>query len=149
MIKYVIGDATKPQDNGKPRIIAHVTNNKGGWGAGFVVAISRKWEKPENEYRKYGQTLGDVQIVSVDKDLYVANMCAQDGFVSMDRPVALSYTYLVLCLLELRVQARATAATIHMPRIGAGLGGGSWPVIEQIINECIPDVNVTIYDLPK
>lgn len=35
MITYVTGDATKPVGNGR-KIIAHVTNDEGGWGAGLA-----------------------------------------------------------------------------------------------------------------
>jgi O-acetyl-ADP-ribose deacetylase (regulator of RNase III) len=37
-----------------------------------------------------------------------------------------------------------------MPRIGAGLAGGDWATIAQIIQDelCAHDVNVTVYDLP-
>lgn len=40
-------------------------------------------------------------------------------------------------------------ASIHMPRIGCGLAGGKWEVIEQIIKEELIDkeIAVTVYDL--
>jgi O-acetyl-ADP-ribose deacetylase (regulator of RNase III) len=38
--------------------------------------------------------------------------------------------------------------TIHIPRIGAGLGGGDWGVIETIINHRCKNVNVIVWDLP-
>lgn len=50
-IIYLKGDATNPQTEGN-KIIAHICNDLGGWGKGFVLAISRRWKKPENEYRK-------------------------------------------------------------------------------------------------
>jgi hypothetical protein len=31
--------------------IAHVCNDRGGWGKGFVMAISQRWPQPEMEYR--------------------------------------------------------------------------------------------------
>ena len=34
-------------------IIAHVCNDVGGWGSGFVVARSAKWSKPEAAYRRW------------------------------------------------------------------------------------------------
>lgn len=46
-IKYVIGDATEPQGTGR-KIIAHVCNDCGGWGAGFVLALSAKDYRPES-----------------------------------------------------------------------------------------------------
>lgn len=36
-----------------------------------------------------------------------------------------------------------------MPKIGAGLAGGNWDIIEQIINEEIGDVEVRVYVSPK
>jgi O-acetyl-ADP-ribose deacetylase (regulator of RNase III) len=37
-ITYVVGDATKPIGAG-PRIIVHVCNDRGGWGAAVVSAM--------------------------------------------------------------------------------------------------------------
>lgn len=34
-----------------------------------------------------------------------------------------------------------------MPKIGAGLGGGNWEVIEAIINHRLKDHNVTVWEL--
>ena len=47
--------------------------------------------------------------------------------------------------------ALANTASVHMPRIGAGLGGGDWNAIETIIAEelCNRSVGVTVYDLPR
>lgn len=50
-VRYVIGDATDPVGDG-PKVIAHIVNNHGLWGAGFVIALSRRWKKPEQWYRK-------------------------------------------------------------------------------------------------
>jgi O-acetyl-ADP-ribose deacetylase (regulator of RNase III) len=41
-ISYVKGDATSPQARGI-KIIGHVCNDLGGWGKGFVLAVSRRW----------------------------------------------------------------------------------------------------------
>jgi len=82
-INYLIGDATKPIKTGEKRIIAHICNDKGGWGAGFVLALSKKWKLPEQMYRSVPITeliLGDVQFVPVESDIIVANMIAQHGY---------------------------------------------------------------------
>ncbi|EGJ73150.1 hypothetical protein STTU_0361 [Streptomyces sp. Tu6071] len=44
-ITYVRGDATAPRGRG-PRVIAHVCDDRGGWGKGFVLALSRRWPEP-------------------------------------------------------------------------------------------------------
>ncbi len=51
-IIYLKGDATEPIVTDGMRIITHICNDKGRWGAGFVMALSRKWKEPEDEYRK-------------------------------------------------------------------------------------------------
>jgi O-acetyl-ADP-ribose deacetylase (regulator of RNase III) len=50
-LHYIVGDATSPLGDGK-RIVVHVCNDIGGWGAGFVLAISRRWTAPEESYRR-------------------------------------------------------------------------------------------------
>jgi O-acetyl-ADP-ribose deacetylase (regulator of RNase III) len=64
-IKYIKGDATAPGASGN-KIIVHVCNDIGGWGRGFVMALSAKWKEPEMEYRKWYKSgdnfkLGEVQ----------------------------------------------------------------------------------------
>lgn len=42
-------------------------------------------------------------------------------------------------------------ASIHMPRIGCGLAGGDWRIIEAIIQVSLidPGIDVTVYDLKE
>ena len=93
-IIYLKGDATSPQVKGY-KVIAHICNNRGSWGAGFVMAISKKWSSPEIEYRKWIETktatLGEIQLVPVEDEIVIANMIAQDGFVNFLNPVAVRY----------------------------------------------------------
>ena len=72
-INYVIGDATQPVGDG-PKIIVHVCNDIGGWGRGFVVALSKRWPEPEGRYRAWHRgeekapfALGEVQFVQVSE----------------------------------------------------------------------------------
>lgn len=41
-LRVIRGDATSPQAAG-PEIVAHICNDLGGWGRGFVLAVSRRW----------------------------------------------------------------------------------------------------------
>lgn len=36
---------------------------------------------------------------------------------------------------------------IGLPKIGAGLGGGDWAVIEEIINNVFDGYDVTVYEI--
>jgi O-acetyl-ADP-ribose deacetylase (regulator of RNase III) len=151
-LKYVIGDATMPMGEGK-KIISHICNDGFRWGSGFVVALSKRWKEPEKEYRAIQRDLmrlGYVQFVSIDNDIVVANMIAQhsvgpkliDGVLT--QPIR--YYALNTCLEKVNMFAKLTKATLHMPRIGAGLAGGDWKEIEQIIKNTM-SVDVVVYDL--
>lgn len=159
-ISYLIGDATRPVGDG-PKIIAHVCNDKGGWGRGFVVALSRTDGNPEKAYRWWhskphpnGFFLGAVEFVQFgpkDDDTFVANMIAQKGIRNPGAPVAVDYDALDCALFQVGAYAARIGASVHMPRIGCGLGGGSWDAVEPIIVSqlCSRDVPVTVYDLPE
>lgn len=153
-IKYVKGDATVPQAKGN-KIIAHVCNNLGGWGKGFVLAISKRWKNPEKEYREWHRNrakndfeLGNIQIVPVDNYISVANMIAQQGMKTGSNGVPIRYEAVEKCLLKLADEAKRMEASVHMPRIGCGLAGGKWERIEPIIKKTllIENISTIVYD---
>ena len=43
-IKYLLGDATSPDLSTRP-LIAHICNDIGAWGKGFVVPLGQKYPK--------------------------------------------------------------------------------------------------------
>jgi O-acetyl-ADP-ribose deacetylase (regulator of RNase III) len=151
VIEYVTGDATCPIGDGT-KIIAHIVNNAGVWGAGFVMALSAKWPEPEEAYRQWAKsgrlTLGRIQLEEIESqpDIIVANMCAQDNRSGVHPPVR--YDALRRCLSTLEDCAMQMAASVHMPRIGCGIGGGRWEAVEPIIREELGDLRVVVYDLP-
>ena len=151
-IIYHTGDALAPEGDGV-KVIVHVCNDICRWGSGFVVAVSRKWPEPEKQYRKHcptGLRLGDVQFVKVSKDIVVANMIGQEGigFDTLGNP-PIRYEAVRACLQKVVEYAKKHNASIHGPLFGAGLAGGKWEAIEQIIMEevCSNDVPITIYAL--
>jgi O-acetyl-ADP-ribose deacetylase (regulator of RNase III) len=150
MINYLQGDATKPSTIGT-NIIAHVCNNGGGWGFGFVISLSKRWPAPEAAYRKLSKSgrleLGVVQfVICNDKsNCVVANMVAQEAY-SMPGQPAIRYDALEKCLVQVRNYAISKGASVHMPRIGCGLAGGKWSEIEPIIERALEGVDVYVYD---
>ena len=148
-INYVIGDATNPQGNGN-KIIVHICNDIGAWGAGFVLALSKKWKYPETHYRALKEyILGYVYFINVEENIYVANMIAQHGvgINSVGIP-PIRYDALKSTLSRVNKTAKQLGATVHMPRIGCGLAGGEWNIVENIVRENV-HVEVTVYDLVK
>jgi O-acetyl-ADP-ribose deacetylase (regulator of RNase III) len=151
-ISYIIGDATQPQGNGV-KIVAHVCNDVGGYGSGFAGAVAKKWPEVRLAYKTWhakgdGFALGMVQLVKLPDDIIVANMIAQHGYSSPSWP-AIQYPALHMCLSKVAKRVKELSASIHCPRLGAGLAGGEWHIIESILSDTTDGVNVFVYDLPK
>src|ERR1051325_1547030 len=126
-IQYHIGDATAPIGQGN-KLIVHICNDIGAWGAGFVIAISKRWPQPEESFRRWHAerqkndfALGAVQFVQVSDDLWVANMIGQHRITPPAAGPPIRYDAVEQCLAKVASKARELNATIHMPRIGCGL----------------------------
>ncbi len=147
-INYLVGDATQPQGVGK-KIIAHICNDVGKWGKGFVLAISKRWPEAESVYHETKPPLGMMELVPVEPGLFVANMVAQRGIRSRHNPNPIDYKALEKCLHWVGHWALKYDTTVHLPRIGTGLAGGTWSKIEPIIQKelCARGVEVFVYDL--
>ncbi|MEY9859120.1 O-acetyl-ADP-ribose deacetylase (regulator of RNase III) [Catenulispora sp. GAS73] len=153
-IQFIAGDATVPQAKG-PKIIAHVCNDRGGWGKGFVLALSARWKEPEKAFRKWHRErsrndfgLGAVQVVAVGRGLWVANMIGQHGTKTGSAGPPIRYEAVDECLARLAEHAVELKASVHMPRIGCGLAGGKWGRIEPLVAARLTErgIAVTIYD---
>ena len=110
----------------------------------------------ESAYRRWARrpvaddlpfALGEAQFVQVAPDLWVANMLAQHAYRTPDNPVPLRYNALEHTLSTVAQFAVEHEATVHMPRIGAGLAGGNWDRIASLIEQCLAEQEVTIYSL--
>lgn len=147
-INYLVGSATniehiKKDTNNKNIIIAHICNNKQLWGAGFVLAISKLSPVPEKEYRSLGKNklvLGHTQFCVIGNNILVANMIAQDDVKpnQMDVPMV-RYGATKICLNTTFKMAKSINATVVMPEIGCGLGGGDWNIMEATIESAMKE----------
>lgn len=153
-IEYVRGDATTPLGKG-PKVIAHVCNDLGGWGKGFVLAVSRRWSEPEAAYRRWHREragndfgLGAVQVVQVERLVWVANMVGQRGIRTGSKGVPVRYEAIDTALGTLADRAAELGASVHMPRIGCGLAGGRWERVEPLVAARLTGkgIAVTVYD---
>ena len=145
--------ATRPAPfGGGNRVIAHVCNDVGRWGKGFVLAVSKRWRQPEAEFldshARQSLRLGMVQLVQVEKMVWVANLIAQRDIVERDGVPPIRYDALAECLRTLGLHAQELRASIHMPRFGCGLAAGKWEQVEPLITEALPGTQVFVYDLP-
>ena len=153
-ITYVRGDATVPLGKGV-KVIAHVCNDMGGWGKGFVLALSRRWPEPEASYRAWHRDrahndfgLGAARFVQVGPYTWVANLIGRHGTRTGSKGVPVRYEAIDTALGLLADKALGLDASVHMPRIGCGLAGGTWSRVEPLIAGRLVGhgISVTVYD---
>jgi len=162
-VRYVTGDATAPEGDGL-KVIIHCCNNIGTWGAGFVLALSAKWMRPEIEYRQWHRNrkergeeelpLGGMQLVPVEDDIYVANIIGQHGIRTAKggvppiryEAIEKGFGYIA----QFACDHPEKRVSIHAPRLGCNLAGGSWAKIEPLIDRYFvtKEIPVTVYDWP-
>lgn len=109
-------------------MIAHVCNDSGGWGKGFVLALSRRWPEPEAAYRAWHRGrasndfgLGALQTVQVERDVWVANMVGQHGVRRGGNGVPVRYDAIDAALARSGPVVRITAQTRGPARTSAAL----------------------------
>lgn len=158
----VYGDATEPQKLSENEIvlIPHCCNNIGGWGKGFVLALSKKWTQPEAVYRNFCErnkmlpTLGKVCYAKINNHLVIANMIGQNGVVGAHNPKPIKYKALINCMteigayIEMIVVQTVDPIVIHCPKFGSELAGGYFPFILELIEEiwCEENIDVVVYE---
>lgn len=149
-ITYIQGDCTQPVGLG-PKIVAHCCNNLGVWGSGFVLALSARWRAPEAAMREWsreeqaGLPLGGVQFVDVGDGITVANIIGQQGVSWKENVPPVRYPALSRGLDGVGIRAKATGASVHVPRLGCDRAGGRWDLVEEILRKRILGRGVPLF----
>lgn len=151
IIQYSTGDIFNQED---VSFIAHGVNCRGVMGAGFAKEIRARFPNVYEEYKSvcdYSKTLellGScfyVKVENSDNVIGIINMFTQLNY-GRDRKY-ISYDAIADCFEELNKRSLYISDNlVRMPKIGAGLGGGNWNIIETIINEMTPNVKIVVHE---
>jgi len=171
-LKITEGDATEPQTTYENEIVVipHCCNNKGAWGAGFVLALNKKWSEPEKMYKAFiaGEPpypyrdlhfpiLGKVCYAKINNHLVIANMIGQDGTKSPTNPKPVKYWALadamraVVGYIEMIKEQTSNRVVIHAPKFGSLRANGNWDFILELIREIWLEngIDVVIYEFKE
>jgi hypothetical protein len=132
-------------------VIPHVVNDKGKWASGFVLPLAKSFPQAKQDYLGWSSSgcleMGQLWRTQVDKNIAIAHMVGQT--LSGKRPHVrdLYYNHLVYCMTG--VARLPWKFEIVCPRFGAGLAGGNWEFIKELINDCWvkAGIPVTVYYL--
>ena len=144
IVEYVDGDLLESDH----RYIAHGVNCQGVMGSGIAKQIKEKYPKVYEKYTMKEPKLGYVQWVEC-KNRTIINLFTQEYYGRDMRFV--SYDAIDIAFARLNDQFSALYLNdchiLGIPKIGAGLGGGNWKIIETIINERTSDIPIVVYSI--
>jgi len=123
--------------------IVHGCNAQGVMGAGVALAVKRKYPGAYNDYVRIHQyhrlVLGVAYPYAVSTNLVIWNAITQEGFGQPTRNC--SYDAIQTCFEQINETLIQTGPSdyceLHIPMIGAGLGGGNWEIIREIIEQTV------------
>lgn len=138
------GDALSPETG----IIVHGCNCQGVMGAGIAAQVVKRFPTAYEVYRKQyeselGLGLGEITFAEVAPFKFIVNANTQFSCGGDKRYV--DYEAVAKCfekvkaLAEIIEESNGRSLDIIFPKIGAGLAGGNWTIIETIILETIGD----------
>lgn len=166
MINYIDGDLIKLAKEGKFDVIVHGCNCMSSMGAGIAPQMAKAFGCDRFEMELWGPSiqklgnidyqtfvLGENAIWSLDDaknnrnepELTVVNAYTQYHYgrnFSGSGNIPFDYNAFRICLIKINNVFRGKH--IGMPKIGAGLAGGNWDLISEIIRNEMSDCKVTI-----
>lgn len=132
----------------KQGIIVHGCNAQGVMGSGGALAVKLKYEGAYQAYLDaHCHTPGGLKLGEViywrapNPELWIANAITQESYGRNNKRY-INYWAIAKCFKEIMGFANAYTPLVNFPKIGAGLGGGDWNIIQQIINDCDPSNRV-------
>ena len=155
-IIYKKGDLLQCEEN----IIVHGCNRQGVMGSGVAKLIKAKYPSAFDIYYeavKSGEHLGSSSFAAQDDGKLIINALTQEYYGRMEGVVYVDYVAIRAVMKDLNWFAEQVASedqphegyylAIAMPKIGAGLGGGSWDIIAHIIEEESTSFQPVVYTL--
>lgn len=158
--KYKIGDLIQAAKDGEVQIIAHGCNCLCTMGSGIAPLIKNAFPGVYEADCRTGKgdrsKLGKFSYAVMDSGLAVFNLYSQYDFTGRRigvRDLNYDALYDSLCAMKNFIKAHTDGCMmdrkIGFPKIGAGLAGGDWNVIEAMIKSVFFDCDVTVYILPE
>lgn len=136
------------------KYVAQGVNCQNVMGSGVARALSEKWPKVKSDYHEFNkdfkpeELLGAVCPVEVEPDKTVFNCYTQLDYGYNKGKRFVNYAAVAQCFTYINhILEIYSDKTIAIPKIGAGLACGDWNIIEQIINDATPDIEVVVYEI--
>jgi len=140
--------------NGEFDVIVHGCNCLSRMGKGLAPQMAKAFGCDEYPMEKSGPSIFKLGCIDYGSGytheggiFYVVNAYTQYDYKRNNNISPIDYEALILCMRKMNVEFKGKH--IGLPRIGAGLAGGNWTKIENIIKYELKDCRVTIVNYNK
>lgn len=149
MIKTVRGNIL----NASEGIIVHGCNSVGQMAGGLAAQVANRYPEALGVYveqyysrltkagKPYGLDLGSITFTAVEDRKFIVNAVTQ----LYPGSGTLSYAAIYQCFMAVRRMTEVVDLPILFPQIGAGIAGGNWDTIYEIIDTTVGDLDCTLY----
>lgn len=143
--KYIVGDITKTE----LKYIAHGCNCQNKMESGVAKDLYEAFPEVKQNYHRYFDRygyLGEVHEAYSDSRLSILN-CFTQKYYGYDGKKYVNYAAVVKCFEKL-ANLIPMGEKLAIPKIGCGLAGGDWNIVEQLINDTVgDDLEIWVYEL--
>jgi len=155
-MEEIKGNLITLAQEGEFDLIGHGCNCFCTMGKGIAPQIKEAfpeaWEADQvtskGDFRKLGNYSFGFKTLDNGNSLTICNIYSQYNYNRRGQnKVHLDYTALTLALRKINFEFHGLS--IGLPLIGAGLGGGNWELVKQIIETELKDMDVTIVHYEK
>lgn len=145
--KYVKGNLLDLYENGDVDHLFHCCNCQGVMGSGIALQIKKRFDGAWKSYKKheklFGLKLGTISESSIRPGNYIFNLHAQENYGTHKRQ--LDYEAFYNCLVKVRNEYINNEDILGFPKfIGCFRAGGSWRVVEAMIDDVFGKMDVTV-----
>ena len=162
MIQYKVGDVIKALQDSEIDVLAHGVNCQNSFGRGVAGQIAKEYPIAKVSYHNFFlertyrvdpeydgiEFLDKIDEVHVAGDKVILN-CFTQQYCGYGGKKYVSYDAIEACFKKALEYCKDENLKIGIPKIGAGLAGGSWNIIETIINEVFGEYPITVYKLKE
>ena len=151
-MKYVNGDLIELAKDGKYDVIIHGCNCFNTMGAGVAKGIAKEFPEAYQADRETisgdDTKLGTITYATIytkaNKKLVVINAYTQYNFGREDGVTYVKYHAIMKAFKKVKESFGNQGLRFGIPKIGSGLAGGNWVIIEHIIKNSMINEDVEV-----
>jgi len=148
MLTYKKGDLVKAAKNGEVDFLLHAANCFSTMGSGIAASIKKAFPKAYEADRQHHGTpirrIGDFSEAKIGNLTIVNLYCQYDYGTDYRRFEYGSFKYALSLFCN---ENMLNGKTIGLPKIGCGLAGAKWDLVEAILIQIVAAGNWIVYEL--